>query len=60
MKQILSSLFVTLLPMIVFAQDHGHAHGSGGENEHLYPVLGVFALLIVVGGLFFVLNKKKK
>lgn len=60
MKQILSSVFAALLPAIVFAQDHGHPHGAGGENEHLYPVLGVFALLIVVGGIFFVLNKKKK
>ena len=60
MKQILSSIFTALSPAIVFAQDHGHPHGAGGENEHLYPVLGVFAVLIILGGLFFALNKKKK
>ena len=52
-----------LLVNSIYAQasgSEGHTHGSGGENEHLYPIIGVFVVLIVLGfaaGHF--LNKKK-
>lgn len=53
----LSSLFV---PVIVFAQEnHGHSHGSGGELEHSFPVLIILGLLVLIGGAFFLFNKKK-
>ena len=60
MKSILTSILIGLMPAIIFAQDHGHSHGSGGENEHMYPILGVFALLIVGGALFYFFGNKKK
>jgi hypothetical protein len=46
--------------MAAFAQEHGHSHGSGGETEHLYPVLGVFAALVIIGGIFYFISNKKK
>ena len=60
MKHIIASILVALMPALVFAQDHGHSHGAGGETEHMYPILGVFALLIIVGAVIYFLNNKKK
>ncbi len=38
----------------------GHSHGGGGEVEHLYPIIAVFAVLIALGfGAGYFLNKKK-
>ena len=37
-----------------------HPHGAGGETEHLWPVLGVFVVLIVAGVAFNIFSKKKK
>ena len=63
MKNLLTAILVLLSSAITFAQDHGHSHGhshgAGGETEHLYPILGVFALLIVGGALFYFFNNKK-
>ena len=62
MKQGLNILVTLLLPIFTFAQEkgHGHTHGSGGESEHLLPILSVFAALIVVGAIVYFMNKKKK
>ncbi len=59
MKNLLTAILVLFSSAITFAQDHGHSHGAGGETEHLYPILGVFALLIVGGALFYFFNNKK-
>lgn len=38
----------------------GHSHGGAGETEHLYPIIGVFAFLIIAGiASGFFINKKK-
>lgn len=56
----MKSLFAYLIfPAISFAGE-GHSHGEGGETEHLYPVLGVFAVLIIGGVIFHFMSKKKK
>ncbi len=59
MRTKISSLVLALVSVQAWAQEHGHSHGAGGENEHLYPILGVFAGLAVIGGLFFLFGKKK-
>ena len=58
MNKLIAGLF---LPIKAFAagEGGGHSHGSGGETEHLYPVLGVFALLIIGGIVFHLMSKKK-
>lgn len=38
----------------------GHTHGSGGETEHLWPVLAVFGALVIAGVAFNFMSKKKK
>ncbi len=49
-----------LISFAVFAGGGGgHTHGEGGETEHLYPVLGVFALLVICGIVFHLMSKKK-
>lgn len=50
-------IFVILFATTVFASgeaDHTHSHG---EIEHLYPVIGIFVLLAVVG---IVIGLRKK
>lgn len=60
MKRIIYSIPSLFVPAIVFAQEnHGHSHGSGGELEHSFPVLMVLGLLVLIGGAFFLFNKKK-
>lgn len=58
MKNFLACL---LFPVMTFAagEGGGHSHGSGGETEHLYPVLGVFAVLVIGGIVFHLMSKKK-
>lgn len=48
------------MPFSVYAQEHGHSHGTGGEVEHIYPALLLFVGLIVAGGLVFLFGNKKK
>ena len=39
-----------LISVSVFAgEGSGHSHGSGGETERLWPVLGVFLVLVIAG-----------
>lgn len=50
-----------MLTSMAFAEEgHGHSHGPGGETEHLFPVMAVFALLVVGGVIFHFVSKKKK
>ncbi len=59
MMKVLNATFMALFfSTIAMGQDHGHSHGAGGEIEHLYPILGIIAAL-VVGGLFLLYSKKK-
>lgn len=60
MKSILFIFPLLLASRVALGQEHGHTHGSGGEAEHMFPILGVFAVLIVVGGIFYFINMKKK
>lgn len=60
MKKYFLSFLTLIVSSISIAQEKGHSHGSGGETEHLYPVLGVFAALIIVGGLFYFMSNRKK
>jgi len=60
MKNLVIAFTAFTIPLLALAQEKGHSHGSGGETEHLYPVLGVFAALIVVGGIFYFVSNKKK
>lgn len=50
-----------LLSLNTLASDGAsHSHGSGGEAEHLYPIIIVFAVLVVLGfGAGYFINKKK-
>ena len=57
---------IQLLTKIIFAttafasDGPGHTHGSGGENEHLYPILILFVVLIILGIVAGkIVNKKK-
>ena len=59
MKNLLTLILVMFTSALTFAQDHGHSHGSWGETEHLYPILGVFALFIIGGAMFYFFNNKK-
>ena len=55
-----SFVVATFLPIIAFAQEHGHSHGDGGEIEHLYPIIGIFVVLVLIGvGVSYFMNKKK-
>ncbi|MBY0317063.1 MAG: hypothetical protein K2Q26_16205 [Bdellovibrionales bacterium] len=58
MKNILAALIS--FPVLSWAEEKGHSHGPGGEIEHMLPILGFFAVLIVVGGVFYFINLKKK
>jgi hypothetical protein len=50
-----------ILPLMSFASEGGagHSHGEGGETEHLYPVLIIFAVLVIGGIVFHFVSKKK-
>lgn len=52
------TLISIFLPLMAFAQEHGHSHGAGGEGEHLYPILAIMGVLIAVGAYIFFSNKK--
>jgi hypothetical protein len=59
----MSSLMTTLLmtaQAYAAGEGSGHSHGAGGETEHLWPVLGVFLVLVVVGVGYNLVSKKKK
>lgn len=43
----MSKLFYSLSALASEGADH--SHGGGGENEHLYPIIGVFVVLIIAG-----------
>lgn len=58
MASVVAKLIYTAM---AFAAGGGesHTHGGGGETEHLYPILAVFAALIVGGVVFHFIFKKK-
>ncbi|MES2803622.1 MAG: hypothetical protein V4654_14105 [Bdellovibrionota bacterium] len=56
----MKNLMMTLLFPLISLASEGHSHGDGGENEHLYPVLIVFAVLIIGGVIFHFVSKKKR
>jgi len=57
----MSLLLHIFFSSVVFAgEGSGHSHGSSGETEHLYPVLAVFAVLVIGGAAFHFMSKKKK
>lgn len=60
MSKYIFSLIGLIVSSISIAQEKGHSHGSGGEIEHLFPVLGIFAALIIIGGLFYFISGRKK
>ena len=52
-------LAILIMPAVALAQEHGHTHGSGGENEHMYPVLAILAALALAGVISHFVSKKK-
>ena len=56
-----TSISKFLISAMAFAEKgSGHTHGDGGETEHLWPVLGIFIVLIVAGVTITLISKKKK
>lgn len=52
----ISNIFYSAMAL---AGEGDHPHGAGGETEHLYPVLVVFAVLAIGGAAFHFFSKKK-
>lgn len=54
-------LIKLLYSITAFASEEGgsHSHGAGRESEHLFPVLMVFAVLVIGGLVFHFMTKKK-
>lgn len=58
MLNLLSQLLMSASALA--GEGSGHTHGTGGETEHLWPVLGVFVVLVIAGVIFHFVSKKKK
>lgn len=55
----IQTIHFILNSMALAGEGAGHTHGAGGETEHLYPVLAVFAVLVIGGIAFHFFSKKK-